>query len=117
MTALLHFRRPDVSVDGSDVIIHSANEKSPISLSIHHIPVCISFGFYDNGERHLMDPCFEEEIVQDSSMTFVLNVHRELCAISKAGGILLTTEKILHCATIANFKAAELTAMIKDALK
>ncbi|RKO87636.1 hypothetical protein BDK51DRAFT_51509 [Blyttiomyces helicus] len=49
-------------------------------------------------------------------MTFVVNVHRELCTLSKAGGIPITTGQILNCANIAAIKATEITEIIKAAL-
>lgn len=47
--ALLHFKRPDVSVEGDKVIVHSMAESNPIPLSVHHIPVCVSFAFFNDG--------------------------------------------------------------------
>lgn len=116
MVALLHFKRPDVSVDGDEVVIYSENEKNPISLSIHHIPVCVTFAVLDGGEKFVVDPCFEEEVAQDGHMTIVINIHREICAISKTGSVLVEMEKIMDCSNIAAIKVAELTKIIKDAL-
>ncbi|VDN34789.1 unnamed protein product [Gongylonema pulchrum] len=41
LTALAHFRRPDVS--------HSGSDKIPIPLNIYHMPVCVSFGMFADG--------------------------------------------------------------------
>jgi len=38
ITALHHFRRPDVTI-GEQVIIHPIEERDPVPLSIHHIPL------------------------------------------------------------------------------
>jgi exosome complex component RRP45 len=116
MVALLHFKRPDVSVDGDEVVVYSEDEKTPISLSIHHIPVCVTFAIFDGGERFVIDPCFEEEVAQDGDMTIVINIHREICTISKTGSVLVEMEKIINCSNIAAIKVAELTKIIKEAL-
>ncbi|KAI8900492.1 ribosomal protein S5 domain 2-type protein [Globomyces pollinis-pini] len=116
MAALIHFKRPDVTVQGQDVTIHDVDEKSPISLSVHHIPICITFGFFDNGERHVIDPNWMEEQVQEGDITFVINVHREICTLSKAGGVPISMEKVLQCASIAGVKVAELNKILKDAI-
>ncbi|KAJ3330064.1 Exosome complex component RRP45 [Blyttiomyces sp. JEL0837] len=116
VSALLHFRRPDVSVDGDEVTVHSLEEKNPIPLSVHHIPICITFGFFEGGESLVVDPAFIEEQVLDGDMTIVVNTHRELCTLSKAGGALLTTEQVLNCAEVASTKAAEMTELIRNAL-
>lgn len=46
IAALLHFRRPDVAVVGNKVVVQDAMEKPYIPLSLHHVPVCISYYFY-----------------------------------------------------------------------
>jgi exosome complex component RRP45 len=45
--ALLHFRRPDITVDGRRVIFHSTHERQPVPLGIHHLPLCVSVDFFD----------------------------------------------------------------------
>ncbi|KAJ3219365.1 Exosome complex component RRP45 [Dinochytrium kinnereticum] len=111
ITALLHFRRPDISVDGDVVTV-----RNPIPLSVHHIPICISFGLFDKGESVVMDPSHLEEQVQEGDMTVVVNAHRELCTLSKAGGCPLEMSLIIRCANVAAVKAAEITELIRTVL-
>lgn len=47
VASLLHFRRPDVSVSGETVTVHSVADRAPVPLSIHHIPVCVTFAIFD----------------------------------------------------------------------
>lgn len=49
LAALLHFRRPDVTINGTDVIINAKSEKSPIPIVLHHHPVCVSFAIFNKG--------------------------------------------------------------------
>ncbi|KAI8925856.1 ribosomal protein S5 domain 2-type protein [Entophlyctis helioformis] len=116
MCALLHFKRPDVTVTGEDVTIHTMEEKNPIPLSIHHIPICVTFGFFNSGETIVIDPLLIEEQVQEGDMTVVVNMHRELCTMSKAGGIPIAPDQVIHCANIAAIKATEITDLIKQAI-
>ncbi|KAI9342898.1 ribosomal protein S5 domain 2-type protein [Obelidium mucronatum] len=116
ISALLHFRRPDITVDGDNVIIHDIEERNPIPLSIHHIPICITFGFFDKGERVLVDPTHLEEQVQDGDFIVVVNTHRELCTMSKAGGASLDIARIIQCTEVAAAKAAEVTELLRAAL-
>ncbi|KAJ3416662.1 Exosome complex component RRP45 [Chytridiales sp. JEL 0842] len=116
VAALMHFRRPDVVVEGDSIKIFSPDERNPIPLSVHHIPICITFGFFEKGERMVVDPFHLEEQVQDGDVTFVVNSHRELCTISKSGGAPLDLEQIYQCAEIASLKAAEVTELIRSAL-
>eukprot|EP01098_Paradermamoeba_levis_P010949 TRINITY_DN4630_c0_g1_i8.p1 TRINITY_DN4630_c0_g1~~TRINITY_DN4630_c0_g1_i8.p1 ORF type:complete len:259 (-),score=74.83 TRINITY_DN4630_c0_g1_i8:268-957(-) len=50
ITALLHFRREEVSVSGDNITVHSMADRDPIPLSIHHIPVCVTFAFFEDGD-------------------------------------------------------------------
>lgn len=47
---LLHFRKPEVSISNGKVIVHPINEREPVPLSLHHIPLCISFAILQNDE-------------------------------------------------------------------
>jgi exosome complex component RRP45 len=62
ITALLHFRRPFTTVIGNSLTLvrnvqlipanyvkHTAEDKQPVPLSIHHIPVSISFAIFEEG--------------------------------------------------------------------
>jgi len=134
ITALMHFRRPDVTVSGSDAIIvtngpllerskhvihiqHSLSEKPGVPLSVHHTPICISFGFFETGDKLIVDPTQLEEAVMTGQMTIAMNAQKEVCAMSKAGGTPLSPEQIIQCTKIANVKVGELHAQIKKALK
>ncbi|KAF8980835.1 hypothetical protein BGZ46_003653 [Entomortierella lignicola] len=116
ITALQHFRRPDVTVVGEEVTIHTLEQRNPVPLSIHHIPICVTFAFFDNGQHVLVDPTHLEEQIQEGDMTITLNVHKEVCALSKAGGIPMEVDQILQCSKIAVVKVAEITAQIEEAL-
>lgn len=64
-----------------------------------------------------MDPTFLEEQVKEGDMTVTLNVHKEVCALSKAGGIPMEIDQILQCTKVAVVKVAEITAQIQAALE
>ncbi|KAH8549098.1 ribosomal protein S5 domain 2-type protein [Umbelopsis sp. PMI_123] len=116
ITALLHFRRPDVTVIGEEVTIHSLDQRNPVPLSVHHIPICVSFSFFDGGELLVVDPSIIEEQIREGDMTIAMNIHKEICALSKAGGIPLEMDQIIRCSKIATTKTAEITEMIQKAL-
>ncbi|KAJ1839921.1 3'-5'-exoribonuclease [Coemansia sp. RSA 2706] len=116
IAALRHFRRPDVTVDGEEAIIHDVRERNPVPLSIHHTPVCVTFGFF--GEAIMvLDTSLLEEQTQVSSFTVTLNSHREVCALNKAGGIPLSPGQIQRCIQIALAKVDELNEKIQEAIK
>ncbi|KAL1914767.1 uncharacterized protein VTP21DRAFT_8025 [Calcarisporiella thermophila] len=117
ITGLLHFRRPDVTVSGEEVIIHPVDERNPVPLGVHHTPVSITFAFFDNGSLLVVDPLLLEEQVLEGDMTITINGHNEICALSKAGGIPLLADQIQRCLTIAAAKTAEITEIIQRELE
>ncbi|KAK9367460.1 ribosomal protein S5 domain 2-type protein [Lipomyces kononenkoae] len=48
---LLHFRRPDITIEGvgsrREVIVHPITERVPVPLAVLHVPVCVTFSFFD----------------------------------------------------------------------
>ncbi|KAG0231754.1 Exosome complex component RRP45 [Actinomortierella wolfii] len=116
ITALMHFRRPDILVDNGEVTLLPIEEANPVPLSIYHIPICVSFAFFNKGQHVIVDPTLLEEQVKEGDMTMTLNIHKEVCALSKAGGISLEMDQILQCTRIAVVKVTELTEQIQAAL-
>ncbi|KAG5419300.1 RRP45 [Candida metapsilosis] len=53
MLALLHFRKPDISINGDEVVVHDENERQPVSLSILHVPICLTFSFYNLSSQEM----------------------------------------------------------------
>jgi exosome complex component RRP45 len=92
------------------------DEKSPIPLSIHHIPIAVTFAFFHSGSIHVVDPTSLEESVQESSLTIITNIHREICCLSKAGGVPIDHDKFMECVHIANQKTVQITEAIKAAI-
>lgn len=128
IAALLHFRRPDVTVVGDDEItIHPLGQRNPVPLTIHHIPICISFATYDSemgsggdGGKEaiiLVDPAEREELVRSGGLLVGINTYKELCLISKYGGMPLPMDKIAYCTELAFNKATELCELIQRKVK
>ena len=61
----------------------------------------------------VLDPCLLEEQIQQGEMTLVMNVHKELCTLSKLGGTPLDPSQLVRCSQIALVKATELTNLIR----
>uniref|UniRef100_H0XEM8 Exosome complex component RRP45 n=1 Tax=Otolemur garnettii TaxID=30611 RepID=H0XEM8_OTOGA len=117
IVALSHFRRPDVSVQGDEVTLYTHEERDPVPLSIHHMPICVSFAFFQQGTYLLVDPNEREERVMDGLLVIAMNKHREICTIQSSGGIMLLKDQVLRCSKIAGVKVAEITELIQKALE
>lgn len=116
VAALSHFRRPDVTVIGKDIEIHSFEEKNPVPLVFNHQPFCVTFSFYDNGNILLNDPTKLEESCCDGKLILAVNKHREVCCTQMSGLIQIDSEQILRCVSIATKKAKVLTELVKDSI-
>ena len=121
IASLMHFRRPDATVtpDG-DIIVHSLEERSPIPLTLFHLPLCVTFQFMDSGllrkllaENYqegwpeelvagrlrkvatgrlmITDPTEEEEEHLRNVLVVCANTYGEIVAIQSLGRISLSS--------------------------
>lgn len=117
LSALLHFKRPDVSIVDNDVHIHTAAEKEPIPMVLHHYPVCVSYCLFDDGRLAVADPSAAEERTADSSLVFGLNSFRELCCLNLGGTTLTSSTLLLQCAARAARRAKFVVDYVKETLE
>lgn len=71
LTALAHFKRPDITVDGEDVIVHTIEEKDPLKVTLFHYPLCVSYAIFNQGKIAIADPTYLEERVAEARMVFI----------------------------------------------
>ncbi|ODN99597.1 exosome complex component RRP45 [Cryptococcus wingfieldii CBS 7118] len=116
MTALRHFKRPDVEVIGDEIIIHSPDERAPVGLAIHHTPLCLTFAYFENLPP-ILDPSHLEEVLCSGTLTLTLNAQREICVLSKAGGTPLAADEIMGVVKIGVEKVRELVSNMEEALE
>ncbi|KAG7566289.1 Ribosomal protein S5 domain 2-type fold [Arabidopsis suecica] len=117
LAALMTFRRPDCTVggeNGQEVIIHSPEEREPLPLIIHHLPIAFTFGFFNKGNIVVMDPTYVEEAVMCGRMTVTVNANGDICAIQKPGEEGVNQSVILHCLRLASSRAAATTKIIRE---
>ena len=69
-----------------------------------------------DSEIFVVDPTLREEQVREGDMTLTINQHKEICALSKAGGAPLEFDTVVHCARIATVRVLEITKRIEQAL-
>ncbi|CAA6667692.1 unnamed protein product [Spirodela intermedia] len=105
LAALLTFRRPECSIEGVDaqeVIMHPPEEREPLPLTIHHLPIAVTFGIFNEGNNLMIDPNHHEEAVMVGRIT--------------PGGEGLLPSMIMQCLRIASTKAAEVNAQIERSI-
>jgi len=117
VAALLHFRRPDVQVQGEEVTVFSLREREPVKLSMQHQPFCVTFSLYEGGEIALIDATLAEEHVRDGEVIVSMNRFGEVCQIAKYGGITMDPLALLNCTTVALEKVKTLHKIVMDSIE
>lgn len=114
MAALSHFRRPEVSVDGENVTIHTMGERVPVPLSILHSPVCVTFSVFEGGVV-VLDANAREEQVREAEIVVTAN-DWEVCQVAKHGGKPVDPVVVMRCFGVAVQKAREVNRLVKARL-
>lgn len=121
LCSLMHFRKLDVEVQGEQAKVFKSEERVPVPLSIHHVPVPVTFALFPPRERRsepswVLDPTRLEESVMAGVLTIAVNQHGELCALHKPGGVPVAFGLLEQCAALAVARAKELCVKLKEAL-
>ncbi|XP_055639433.1 uncharacterized protein LOC129777266 [Toxorhynchites rutilus septentrionalis] len=117
LTALAHFKRPDVSLNGEEVIIHTIYERDPLPIGINHFPICVSYGIFNKGKLAVADPTYLEERVAEAKIVFGMNSYGELCGIHLGGITLTSSDLLLRTAAKAAKRAKIIVQKIKDEIQ
>uniref|UniRef100_A0A2M4BNQ0 Exosome complex component RRP45 n=2 Tax=Anopheles marajoara TaxID=58244 RepID=A0A2M4BNQ0_9DIPT len=116
LTALAHFKRPDITVDGENVIVHTLEEKEPIKVTLFHYPICVSYAIFNKGTVAVADPSYLEERVAEAMMVFGINSYGELCGLHLGGITLTSADLLLRTSVKASKRARMLVEKIKAAI-
>lgn len=117
VAALQHFRRPDVSIEGENVIVYSVREREPVPLSMLHQPFCITFSYFEDGEVVVVDADLAEERVREGEVVVTMNRHGEVCQIVKYGGATVDALSLLNCTNVALGKVKEIDGLVRRRLE
>ncbi|CAL1279380.1 unnamed protein product [Larinioides sclopetarius] len=116
ISALAHFKRPDVTVVGTEVTVHSLDDREPVPLNLHHMPIAINMALYGQGTNIVMDPTEAEERIADGCYIVGMNAHQEVCFIHRRGSLMLPEDTIEKCIKSAVVRAQTVTQTIRAAL-
>ncbi|CAM0955330.1 unnamed protein product [Alopecurus aequalis] len=117
LIALSTFRRPECTVcgdDGQQVTVHDPEVRDPLPLTIHHLPIAVTFAYFGDGNIMVIDPTYKEESVMEGRMTVTINLNGDVCSIQKGGGEGVMPSVIMQCLRIAFVKAAYITSEMKN---
>ncbi|CAE8607476.1 unnamed protein product, partial [Polarella glacialis] len=125
LCSLLHFRKADVEIRGEEARTFTAEERVPVPLSIHHLPVPVTFALFagtggagKEGEpAWILDPNRLEEAAMRGALCIAVNQHGELCGVHKPGGMPIDFAMVEHCIELAVARAKEITSRIQSEIE
>eukprot|EP00434_Breviolum_minutum_P017942 symbB.v1.2.015823.t1/scaffold1191.1/size132917/2 len=122
LCSLLHFRKADVEVKGDSAQAFTVEERAPVPLSVHHLPVPVTFALFPGAGKEtepawVLDPNRLEEAAMSGSLCIAVNQHGELCGVHKPGGLPVDFAMLEHCMDLAKNKAKEITSRINAELE
>eukprot|EP00818_Percolomonas_sp_WS_P005604 CAMPEP_0117442180 /NCGR_PEP_ID=MMETSP0759-20121206/4017_1 /TAXON_ID=63605 /ORGANISM="Percolomonas cosmopolitus, Strain WS" /LENGTH=419 /DNA_ID=CAMNT_0005234057 /DNA_START=101 /DNA_END=1357 /DNA_ORIENTATION=+ len=114
--------REEHSTLRQSVQILDGTERDPIPLSIHHVPLTVTFALYtasDDSNRilYLIDPDYEEQVNAEGLITVAVNTHGEICSLEKSGGVALSPQCIIQCVKMATVKIQELSKALVEVVE
>eukprot|EP00922_Rhytidocystis_sp_ex-Travisia-forbesii_P057825 GHVS01085576.1.p1 GENE.GHVS01085576.1~~GHVS01085576.1.p1 ORF type:complete len:342 (+),score=110.19 GHVS01085576.1:128-1027(+) len=118
MCAILHFRVQDVTITGTDATVHSTDQREPLPLCLHHMPLNISVGFFDildaSGDPlMLVDTNLLEEELTTGTLCMAINQFGEVCGVHKPGGAPLSRDALHRVTRMVSATAKDLIANVK----
>ena len=123
--ALTRYKKPFVGIENNVVRIYSPSEKATQFLSIHFLPIMLTFGVY-NGEKQddrdendyiLLDPTRNEEEIINGRITITMNIYKDILAIHMPGGATVKPNLVSELTRFCGIKSTEITKMLRDYLK
>ena len=116
IAALQHFRRPDVSIEGEQVTIYTAEERVPVPLAMLHHPFCVTVSLFNGGQLLVVDATLQESKVSEGEVVVTANRQGEMCQVAKLGGVPVDAVLLLRCLELAAQKASALSRIVSEAI-
>jgi len=99
------------------VVVHSKVDREPLPLTLHHLPLPVTFALFEDGDTLAVDPTLKEQAACQGQVTITVNPQGEICALQKADGIGLTASQVMRCVRIAIQRMSEHVGLMKKALE
>lgn len=118
MAALQHFRRPELSIRGDEIIVHPPHERDPIPLSIHHVPLPITCALTTSqfNSPFVVDPLLAEAAASSASVTIALNAELQVCYLAKHAGCDVEHSDLKKMVAAATLLVPKIHQIINDAM-
>ncbi|CDZ98343.1 Exosomal 3'-5' exoribonuclease complex, subunit Rrp45 [Phaffia rhodozyma] len=123
MAGLRGYRRREWEVEGGEVVVFAPDERPPVALALHHVPLCITFAYFE-GLPPILDPSLSELLLSPSLLTLSLSststthtASAELNMLSKTGGVALSPGDLLDVVRLGGERCASWGAWLEGRVK
>lgn len=108
----LSYRIPFLRKKGSKII----SDFNKIFLTMLHIPICITFGLFNNGTKlqYICDATLKEEMVMNGMMNVTANIFDSICYLQFTSEIQVSCDEINKMLMLAKEKIKELHKILKE---
>lgn len=110
LSALSHYKRPDVSVAGGSVTVHPIDRTAAQRFVINHLPFLMKFVFFKNQASPYSDPIEEEEKSCEGYLIVGSNNKAEITCLHISG--LVTKAQILKQCDFAVRRSRDLNKLL-----
>lgn len=116
LAALAHFRRPEVSIEDGNVIVHPFEMRDPIGFTMLHFPFLMKFAFFKEATISYVDPSEDEEKFCDGYLIVGANTFKDITLLHISGKSLVSKDQILKQCHYAVRRTKALSDELKIAL-
>lgn len=122
LIALHSYKRSNMTVLSPNNIVNTLTEKISTSIVFQSVPMSITVGLLQNKKDLtqpfiIFDPSLEEENFIDGTMTYAIDIHGNILAIEKNGGLPLSSEQVTYCMQLCHSKVCQIIEQLKKILK
>ena len=119
LLSLMSFKLPLIKVHAGEKleICNKGSKRIFQSLSVHHIPIVVTFVFKSGTNLYAVDPLLEEEEIMDGRVSIAMNIYGDICAIHKPGGMGLKPDIFEDLFNLCQVKTVKMTKIIRELVK
>lgn len=117
--ALLHFRRPELTIRNDEVTVHPPDERDPVPLHLHSPPFTVTSAVACGGSVFATDPTLAEEAATTDGgvVSVAVNGEGAVCGVYKGEGAAVTADGLARCTITAKALGAQISAATTAAMK
>jgi len=116
LAALAHYRRPEVTIEDGNLVLHSFDMREPVRFTMLHYPFLMKFAFFKEATVSFVDPSEDEERFCDGYLIVGANIFKDITLLHISGKSLISKDQIMKQCNYAVKRTRILSDELKKAL-